>query len=219
MVFGNLTNAILDGIRTHGILAVIIGVAIETIIIPLPSPLIVMAAGYILIPQGSLTSIALNALWISVVAGLAQTLGSFLVYGFASWLGKPFIVKYQKLHGVSWKDIEKFQEKFSKGRKEEFTLFLLRALPIMPLSVISGVAGVMKIDAKKYAISTFLGVIPRDFVLAILGFSFGEVYQLMAGQIDYAETIMTVILVFLILVYVAGQKTGFFDYLRKQILK
>ena len=73
-MFTELTNLILEGIRTYGILAVIIGVAIETIVVPLPSPLIVMAAGYILIPHGPLFSILLNAFWISIVAGLAQTI-------------------------------------------------------------------------------------------------------------------------------------------------
>lgn len=218
-MFSELTNLILEGIRNYGILAVIIGVAIETIIVPLPSPLIVMAAGYILIPQGSLYNVLLSAFWISIVAGLAQTIGSFLLYFPGYYIGKPFIEKFEKLHGVSWKEIEKFQKKFSKNRKEESTLFLLRALPIMPLSVISGVAGVIKMPFKKYTAATFLGVIPRNFLLAILGFSFGEFYHLLANKIDYAETIMTVILVLLIIAYIIGHKIGLFDKIRKQILK
>ena len=217
-MFSELNNLILEGIKSHGILAVIIGVIIETVVVPLPSPLIIMAAGFILIEKGSLLSIILSALWISVIAGLAQTIGSFLVYGFAYVLGKPFIKNYEKYHGVSWKDIKNFEKKFSKGRKEFLTLMLLRAIPIMPLSVISGVAGILKVDYKKYALATLFGVIPRNFILAILGYSFGEFYHTMAENIDHAESIMTVILASLILFYVAGQKTGFFDYLRKKIL-
>ena len=218
-MFTELTNLILEGIRTYGILAVIIGVAIETIVVPLPSPLIVMAAGYILIPHGPLFSILLNAFWISIVAGLAQTIGSYLLFFIGYYGGKPVIEKYEKYHGVSWKEINNFQKKFSKGRKEDFTLFVLRALPIMPLSVVSGVAGVMEMNFKRYSIATFLGVIPRNFFLAILGYSFGEFYHLLASKIDYAETIMTVILVLLIIVYIIGHKIGLFDKLRKHILK
>ena len=216
-MFSELTNLILEGIRNYGILAVIIGVAIETIIVPLPSPLIVMAAGYILIPQGPIYNVLLNALWISLVAGLAQTIGSYLLYFIGYFGGKPIIEKYEKLHGVSWKEIETFQKKFSKGKKEDLTLFFLRVLPIMPLSVVSGVAGIMEMNFKRYSVATFLGVIPRNLLLAILGFSFGEFYHLLAGKIDYAETIMTVILVSLILAYIIGQKFGLFDKIRKLI--
>ena len=87
----------------------------------------------------------------------------------------------------------------------------------MPLSVISGVAGVMKLDFKRYSIATFLGVVPRNLFLAILGFSFGEFYHLLASKIDYAETIITVILVLLIIAYIIGNKFGLFDKIRKRI--
>ncbi len=218
-MLGDLTQLILEGIKSHGILAVILGVVIETIIVPLPSPLIVMAAGYILIPQGSFFNVLFNALWISLVAGIAQTIGSYLVYGFAFWLGKPFIQNYEKFHGVSWTDITEFEKKFRKGKKEEWTLFFLRALPIMPLSVVSGVAGVMKMDFKKYTFATFLGVIPRNFVLAILGFAFGGFYHVIAQKIDFAETLMTIILLLLIIAYIFGKRTGFIEKIRKRALK
>ncbi len=218
-MFAELTNWLLELIKTHGILAVILGVAIETIIVPLPSPLIVMAAGYILIPQGTLLSVFANALWISVVAGIAQTIGSFFLYFPGFYIGKPFIEKYEKFHGVSWKEIQQFQKKFSKGRKEEVILFLLRALPIMPLSIISGLAGVMKINSRKYILATFLGVIPRNLILAMSGFFLGEIYHVIAGKIDNAESIMSLLLILVIILYIIGHKTGLFNKLRKEILK
>ena len=119
---------------------------------------------------------------------------------------------------MSWKEIRQFQDKFSKNRKEDFTLFLMRLLPIMPLSVISGVAGVMKYDVKKYTLATFFGVVPRNIFLALLGYNFGELYNLMAGKIDYAETIMTILIVLLIGFYIVGKKIGLFDKLRKNLL-
>jgi membrane protein DedA with SNARE-associated domain len=218
-MFAELTTWLLEAIKTHGILAVILGVVIETLIVPLPSPVIVMAAGYILIPQGSIITILLSALWISIIAGTAQTIGSFLLYLPGYYIGKPFIERYEKYHGVSWKEIKQFQKKFSKGKKEFVTLFFLRALPIMPLSVVSGLAGVMKIEPKKYTIATWLGTIPRDFFLAILGFFMGEFYTAIASKIDNAETIMTIIIVLMVIGYIIGQKTGMIEKLRKRVLK
>lgn len=218
-MFGEITTWLLEAIKSHGILAVILGVVIETIIVPIPSPLILMTAGYVLIPHSSLLVIAWTALWISVVAGIAQTIGSYMLYFIGYYGGKPLITKFEKFHGVSWEEIQKFQKKFSKRRKEEITLFWLRALPIMPLSVISGVVGVMKMDFKKYTIATFLGVIPRNFVLALSGFVFSGFYETIAKYIDYGETLMTLIIVGLISVYIIGHKFGIFDNIRKNILK
>ncbi|MEK6917044.1 MAG: VTT domain-containing protein, partial [Nanoarchaeota archaeon] len=132
--------------------------------------------------------------------------------------GKPIIEKYEKFHGVSWKEIKQFQKKFSKSKKEDFTLFFMRLLPIMPLSVISGVAGVIKYDVKRYSLATFFGVVPRNIFLALIGYNFGELYSLMAGRIDHAETIMTILIVLLIGFYIIGKKTGLFDGVRKKFL-
>jgi membrane protein DedA with SNARE-associated domain len=198
-------------------LAVILGVIIETIIVPLPSPLIIMTAGYILIPHESLATVILSAIWISIIAGMAQTVGSYMLYYIGFFGGKPVIEKFEKFHGVSWKEIKAFEKKF-KGRSENLTIFLLRAIPIMPLSVISGLAGIMKIDFKRYTMMTFLGVVPRNFILALCGFFFSGFYEMIAKKIDKAESIMTIIIVILILGYIIGKKTGIIDRLRKNIL-
>ena len=127
-MFGEITTWIIELIKTHGILAVILGVVIETVVVPIPSPLIVMTAGYILIPHGSILEILLAATWISVVAGLAQTIGSYLLYYIGYFGGKPVIEKFEKLHGVSWKEIKSFEKKFKKRGKEDLTLFFMRLI-------------------------------------------------------------------------------------------
>jgi membrane protein DedA with SNARE-associated domain len=212
-----LTQWLLDAIRTHGMLAVILGVAIETIIVPIPSPLILMAAGSVLITSNVWYIAILNALWISVIAGLAQTIGSYFVYGIAYKGGKPLIEKFEKWHGVSWKEITEFEKKF-KGRNQNFTIFLLRAIPIMPLSIVSGVAGVIKVRWKEFSIFTFFGTIPRNVFFAMLGWYLREVYVTFAAKLDHIETIVSVILVLAIVGYIVGNKLGIFWKIRKKIL-
>ncbi len=218
-MFGEITVWLLELIKTHGLLAVVIGVMIETIIVPLPSPLIIMTAGYLLIPQGSFASMLSTALTISVVAGIAQTFGSYLLYFIGYYGGKPIIDRFDRYIGVSWKDVQAMQKKFNRARKEELTILFLRALPIIPLSVISGVAGVLKIEFKKYGLFTFLGTIPRNFMLALCGFFFSSFYSMIAEKIDHAETAMTVILILMILGYVAAKKAGLIERVRKHILR
>ena len=216
-MISQITTWLLEAIKTRGILAVILGVIIETIIVPIPSPLILMTAGYILIPHGSIIQILFSALWISVVAGLAQTFGSYMLYFIGYFGGKPIIEKTKKITGVSWSEITNFQKKFSK--KEYSTVFWMRALPIMPLSVISGACGIIKMNIPKYTLMTFLGTIPRNFILALLGFFFSGFYLAIANSIDHAETIMTGIIILIIVFYFAAKKTGLIDRMRNKVKK
>ncbi|MFH0874914.1 MAG: VTT domain-containing protein [archaeon] len=216
-MFAEFTNWLIELVRTHGISAVILGVIIETIIVPIPSPLILMAAGFILITETTLLGALFHALMIALVAGLAQTIGSYLIYWIAYWGGKPIIDKYEKFLGVSWSEILSFKKKFEKRKKEELSLFALRALPIMPLSVISGMAGAIKMDFKRFSIFTFLGTIPRNMFLAVLGWYLKDTYEKMALYIDKAETVMTVLIVFLVIAYIVAKKTGMIDKIREKI--
>jgi membrane protein DedA with SNARE-associated domain len=212
-----LTQWLLESIRTHGILAVILGVAIETIVVPIPSPLILMAAGSVLITSDVWYIALLNGLWISVVAALAQTVGSFFVYGIAYSGGKPLIERFERWHGVSWKEILEFEKKF-KGKNQNFIMFLLRAIPVMPLSIVSGVAGVIKMRWQEFSVFTFLGAVPRNLIFAMLGWYLREVYIVFAAKLDHIETIITVFLVLAIIGYIIGHKLGWFWKIRKKIL-
>ncbi|MBU0756837.1 MAG: VTT domain-containing protein [Nanoarchaeota archaeon] len=217
-MFSGFTSWLLAAITTHKMLAVVLGVAIETIIVPIPSPIILMFAGYVLIDAPTFFGAFFQALWISLVAGLTQTIGSYFVFGIAYYGGKPLIDRFEKLHGVSWKEILDFRKKFEKKKRQEVTLAVLRALPIMPLSVISGVAGVIKMDFRKYTLATFIGTIPRNMILALLGWTLKDAYEALAMTIDHMETIVSIILVILILVYIVAHKYGIITKIRKHII-
>ncbi|MCJ7786353.1 MAG: hypothetical protein MUP41_20675, partial [Desulfobacterales bacterium] len=68
---------IVESMRTYGQFSVFIGVIIEQIIVPIPSPLIIMGAGAVLIPPGiSISNAFLQILWTIVLPGsIASTLG------------------------------------------------------------------------------------------------------------------------------------------------
>ena len=209
-MFSEITQSILEAIKTHGIIAVVIGVGIETILAPIPSPLILMFAGYILISSKSVVPAFGHALYISVVAGIAQTIGSYLLYYIGYFGGKPFIEKFD--------EILTFKKKFDKNKREDITLGILRALPIMPLSVVSGVAGIIKMDFKRFTIATFIGVIPRNVFLALLGWQLKGAYERFAGYIDNIETVMTLLIIFIIVAYILAKRFGIIDKIRKKVL-
>ena len=69
-MIAEITQWIMELMRAHGQLSVFIGVMIEQIVVPIPSPLIIMGAGAILIlPELSIPDAFLQILWIIVLPG------------------------------------------------------------------------------------------------------------------------------------------------------
>jgi membrane protein YqaA with SNARE-associated domain len=133
-----ILNWILASIRAYGPWSVFAGVIIESVIVPIPSPLIIMGAGFVLIDPNLtfLQALAPIALQIVLPGAVASTLGAYIGYGIGYGGGKPMVDRWEKFLGFSWRDVEPLEQRFRGGRVNT-SIFLLRALPIFPLSVIS----------------------------------------------------------------------------------
>jgi membrane protein DedA with SNARE-associated domain len=166
------------------------------VIVPIPSPLIIMGAGFILISPELKFFPALVPILAQIVlpGAVASTLGAYIGYAIGYYGGKPMVDRWEKFLGFSWKDVEAMEKRFRSGQVNS-TIFFLRALPIFPLSVISAGAGLLRLPVKDFSLWTFLGTIPRCLLLAYLGWGLGETYQGMAKGIDKAEGIMSGVLV------------------------
>ncbi len=186
---------IMDLMRTHGPITVFIGVIIESVIVPIPSPLIIMGAGALLIEPGlSFGSAFFPILFKIVVPGAtASTIGAFFAFSIAYWGGKPVIDRFRHFLGFNWDDVLNM-ERHIAGRIP-LMIFLLRALPIVPLSLISGAAGVLRIPIWQFTLWTLLGSIPRCFLLGYLGYYTRTTYQNLAGHLNKMESIASVLIV------------------------
>ena len=179
--------------RAHGQLSVFVGVMIEQIIVPIPSPLIIMGAGAILIPGGlSIPQAFLQILWLIVLPGtIASTLGSYIGYLISFYGGKALVIRFQRFLDVDWKEIENLEKRF-QGKTEALTIFLSRAIPVFPISLVSIFAGLLRVPIRPFTVFTFLGAIFRCFFLAFVGWWIGATYERVATQLDSAETIVSV---------------------------
>ena len=186
----------MDSIRAYGPWSVFIGVIIESVIVPIPSPLIIMGAGFVLIsPELSFFHALLPILLQIVLPGaIASTLGAYIGYAIGYFGGKPMVDRWQKFLGFSWKDVETLERRFQSGQVNTL-IFFLRALPIFPLSVISAAAGLLRLPIGQFSLWTFYGTIPRCLFLGYLGWGLGETYQGMAKGIDKAEGIVSGLLI------------------------
>jgi membrane protein DedA with SNARE-associated domain len=194
-VISEVTHWIMESMRAHGQLAVFIGVMIEQIIVPIPSPVIIMGAGAILIaPELSIPNAFLQILWIIVLPGtVASTLGSFIGYTISYYGGKALVVRLQRFLGVDWDEIGNLEKRF-QGKKEALSIFLSRAIPVFPISLVSIFAGLLRIPLRPFTLYTFLGSIFRCFFLAFVGWWIGSTYEKVATRLDSAETIVSIIM-------------------------
>lgn len=194
-----ILNWIMEGIRAYGPWSVFLGVIIESVIVPIPSPIVIMGAGFILIdPELKfLEALAPIALLIVLPGSVASTLGAYIGYGIGYLGGKPLVERWQGFLGFGWEDVEALERRFRAGQVNA-SIFFLRALPIFPLSVISAAAGLFRLPVKQFSLWTFYGTIPRCLFLGYLGWGLGETYRGIAHGIDKVETTVSVLLILLI---------------------
>jgi membrane protein DedA with SNARE-associated domain len=190
-----ITQWIMELMRAHGQLSVFIGVMIEQIIVPIPSPMIIMGAGAILIsPELSIPNAFLQILWIIVLPGtIASTLGSYIGYLISYYGGKALVVRYQRFLGVDWKEIENLEKRF-RGKKEGLSIFFSRAIPVFPISLVSIFAGLLRVPVRPFTFYTFLGSIFRCLFLGFVGWWIGATYEKVATRLDSVETIISILM-------------------------
>lgn len=190
-------------VKAYGVWSVFFVVILEELLVPLPSPLVIMGAGYIIIPAGITVNEALwQSFWlIALPASIASTIGSFFMYGIGYYGGKPLITKMRRFIGISWDDVKKQEKRFEKGKKVWVTIAVLRAIPFFLIAIVSLASGVLRLSWKKYAVATLIGSLPRTFVLGFLGWWIGGEFVAFAGKLNIIEDILA-IAVLAVIVYV-----------------
>lgn len=185
-MINDLITYISPFIEHYGAWGVFVISVVEEIIAPIPSSFALLAAGFFLLPSfDSFDSVLFQSIFKVVIpGGLGLAVGSMFIYSLSYLGGEPFIRKYGKWFGVFWHDIEKIDNRMKKGHADEWIVFGLRALPIVPNIVVSAVCGLIKYPVKTYFVLTFFGSALRAFLMGILGWSLGEAYVIYASQIE-----------------------------------
>lgn len=190
-MIGDITRWIMEMLQTHGPVVVFWGVIIESIIVPIPSPLIIMGAGALLIEPGLSKGAAFLPIMTRIVlpGAVASTLGAYFAYGITYYGGKPVIDRFGRLLGFDWDDILSMEKRL-EGRVAAM-IFLLRAAPIVPLSLISAAAGVLRLPVWRFTLWTFLGSLPRCLLLGYLGYLTRDTYEGLAKSINRLESLVS----------------------------
>lgn len=203
-------NWLTEAIQKNGSLSIFLGGIFEEIVVPIPSPLVSMAGGAFLVNDGEMIGLALFRK-VALPFSLGATLGSSFVYLLAYFGGRFLIDRMEKYLGFNWAMIEKMRKKFIKGYKDELAILVLRAIPVVPVSLISGVCGAVRLNWKEFYLFTFLGLLIRSFVLGFVGWRVGAAYEPMVHGIDKIETLVSLFLVLVLFAFL-----GFLYYQRKR---
>jgi len=156
-----------------GYVGVMIAMAIESAMVPLPSELILPYAGFLVSDSSQLEPLT-GAPWsfwvVVVVATVGNTLGSIVGYAIGAWGGRPFLMRWGRFllirpHEIEW--AERFFVKYGPA-----TAFFSRLLPVVR-TFISFPAGVARMPLGKFILYSTLGALPWSFLLVFAGEQLG----------------------------------------------
>lgn len=196
---------------------VTVGAAIEEIIAPIPSPLVMTLAGSLSAASGSHW---LTLVYLAVIGSLAKTVASYIVYVVSDKAEDLVLGKFGKFLGVTHKEVEKLGSQLSGGWKDDLVMLALRAIPIIPTAPVSIISGLLKINLVTFFWTTAVGYTIRNYFYLYLGAtSIGALESLNEGLGSVEKIGYLVIFVLLITLAIFFYKQRQDDNIIAKLLK
>ncbi|HZH39495.1 MAG TPA: DedA family protein [Gemmatimonadales bacterium] len=196
---------LLDRFRDIGYPGIVVLMAVESSIVPLPSELVMPPAGY-LAAKGELS------LPLVILCGaLGSVLGALANYGLAAWLGRAFVHRLGRYVLVSEQSLERSERFFAAHG--EISTFVARMLPVIR-HLISLPAGLARMPLPRFVSFTALGAGIWCTVLTLIGWTIGRKESVLLGALNvevrreagHAMTIIVPALVVLTVAYIVWSR-------------
>jgi membrane protein DedA with SNARE-associated domain len=174
-----LTQPIIDwymaSLQTGGYPLVILLMAMESSVVPLPSELVIPQAAYIAHTHGQMTPVGV------VIAGtLGSWIGASLMYWASRWAGRPLILRFGRFFFITPEKVEQ-AERWS-ARFGHVGVFVSRMLPVVR-HLIGIPSGIVRLNFIKYSVYTILGSLIWCTVLTSVGVFAGDNPALLNGDL------------------------------------
>ncbi|MFA6073733.1 MAG: DedA family protein [Candidatus Woesearchaeota archaeon] len=205
---GNLSIKI---ISTLGYFGIVVLMAMESMIVPIPSELVLPFAGF-LAAQGSMN------FWLVLLFSVIGTvIGSFISYYIGYYGGNKIILKYGKYFLLDEEDLIKTEEWFRK--KGEWTIFVSRFIPVVR-HIISIPAGIGKMNKWRFGIYTALGGAMWNAILIYAGYWLGKNWAIVRQKTELVSIIVVILLVLGVIYFVYKHVVRKNKYaLRKKVVR
>ena len=199
-----------------GYLGVAIAVALETIVAPIPSEIILPMAGW-KVSQSAADPSVLEPLtgmpWnLPLAVGLATAgslAGAVVGYYIGAWGGRPLLDRYGRYVGIGAGDLDRADRWFD--RWGSWAVFFGRMVPLVR-TFVSYPAGISRMPLPRFLLFTTLGSVPWNLGLIYAGFLVGENYPVIEETIKPYESVIYAVVIALLLFLVArfwwGKRDG-----------
>lgn len=155
---------LLDRFRDLGYPGIVVLMAIESSVLPLPSELVMPPAGY-LAAKGEMSFA------VAVACGvLGSLLGSLANYGLARWLGRAFFLRLGRYVLLTERGLDRSERYFAAHG--EISVFMGRMLPVVR-HLISIPAGIARMSLVRFVLFTGFGALVWCTILTWIGWFIG----------------------------------------------
>ena len=155
---------LLDRFRDLGYPGIVVLMAIESSMLPLPSELVMPPAGY-LAAKGEMNLVVVVACGV-----LGSLLGSLANYGLARWLGRAFFLRLGRYVLLTERGLDRSERYFAAHG--EISVFMGRMLPVVR-HLISIPAGIARMRLDRFVLFTGLGALVWCTILTGIGWFIG----------------------------------------------
>ena len=185
-----------------GYLGVAFWVAVESVVIPIPSELVLPFAGFLVGEGKALEPITGQpwTYWLVVLAGtLGATVGALIAYAIGWFGGRPLLERWGRYIGVSAADLDRADAFFA--RYGNAASFFGRMVPVIR-SLVSFAAGIAHMPILRFTIFTFLGSLPFTALLVFAGVQLGANWETVGGILKQFEYAILAVLVVVVLAWI-----------------
>lgn len=153
----------------HGYLTVFFALLLENAGVPVPGETILLFASFLAFDEQEL-----HLPFIILVGIAAATIGDNIGYWIGRKGGRQLLERYQHLFKIPDSTIAKGENLFAKHGS--LTIFFARF--VFGMRIIAGpLAGVLRMDWKKFGLFNFLGAAVWVTVISFIGYKFGEHWE------------------------------------------
>jgi membrane protein DedA with SNARE-associated domain len=195
---------ILEMYDAVGYLGVAIAVALETIVAPIPSEVILPMAGWKVSQSAAdpsvlepLTDQPWNLVLTVAFATAGSLVGALVGYAIGAWGGRPLLDRWGRYVGIGAEDLDRADAWFV--RWGSWAVFLGRMVPLVR-TFVSYPAGIARMPLGKFIVFSTLGSLIWNVALIVAGFVVGENYEQIAAALKPYEYVIYAV-VFLVVGY------------------
>src|SRR5512137_2227994 len=185
-IFGFIGSFALSTISQLGYAGIFFLMMLESMIVPVPSEFVMPFAGF-LVAQGSF-----NIFLVILISTLGSITGSLIFYYISKTGGLTLVQRYGKYVLIDTEDVKKTEAWFNK--RGDLTIFLARLVPVIR-HLISLIAGIGKMNVKKFALYTVLGAALWNGILTYLGYYLGQHWEEVSQYLENLDIIIVILII------------------------